>query len=211
MKNFFSNIRIPSKNETITHQIMHSIGLIICGNALGVIQKWLDGWPSNLPLLLQRLDIVNYFGRLAIWILLAVTIAVYSSTPLRAATNTFLFLISMVGGYYLYCHFVSGFLPVSYMMIWIIISFLSIFLGFICWYAKGQGIIAILISGIILGVLFSQAFLITQGFYITHFLEVITWIIGVLILYRKPKELVAEIGISLIVAMIYQLLIPYYG
>ncbi|MBE6023758.1 MAG: hypothetical protein E7231_11100 [Cellulosilyticum sp.] len=212
MKAFFSDIRTPLKKETINQQIILSIGFIICGGVLGVVQKWLDGLPINaLPSLLQQLDIGNYFGRLAIWILLATAIAVYSSTPIRAAINTFLFLMSMVGGYYLYCHFVSGFLPVTYMMVWIIISFSSIFLGFICWYAKGQGIIAILISGTILGVLFSQAFLITQGIYMTHFLEVITWIIGVLILYRKPKEFAFELGISFVVAIIYQLLIPYYG
>ena len=33
---------------------------------------------------------------------------------------------------------------------------------------------AIAISAVILGVIFSQAFLITQGFYVTHILEVLT-------------------------------------
>ena len=50
-------------------------------------------------------------------------------------------------------------------------SFASFFMAYICWYAKGEGIIAILISAVILGVLFAQAFCITQGFYVFHFME----------------------------------------
>ena len=42
-------------------------------------------------------------------------------------------------------------------------------------------------------------------------MEVITWIIGVLILYRKPKEFVLELGVSVIVAFIFQLIIPHWG
>ncbi|MFR5156998.1 MAG: hypothetical protein ACLTD1_01265 [Lachnospiraceae bacterium] len=84
-------------------------------------------------------------------------------------------------------------------------------MAYICWYAKGEGIIAILISAVILGVLFAQAFCITQGFYVFHFMEVITWIIGVIIMCRKPKEFVAELGLSVIIAFLYQLVIPYFG
>jgi hypothetical protein len=144
------------------------------------MQKWLDGIPSNaLPLSIQRVDITNSFGRLAIWILLATIISVYAYTPIRASINTFVFLISMVAGYYLYCNFVLGFLPITYMFVWIVIAAVSAVLAFVCWYAKGNGIIAIAISAIIIGVLFSQAISITQGFYVTHILEPITWIIGV--------------------------------
>ena len=34
---------------------------------------------NELPMILQRLDIVNYFGRLAVWILLAAVISLYST------------------------------------------------------------------------------------------------------------------------------------
>lgn len=71
-------------------EIIITIGVILFGFALGVLQKWIDGSPSNIfPLLLQQLDIRNYFGRLAIWILLATVILVYSKSPLRASINTF--------------------------------------------------------------------------------------------------------------------------
>ena len=167
MKSFLEKIRTPEKGISLKMQMMVTIGVILFGFALGILQKWMDGSPSNmLPLLMQQLDIGNYFGRLAIWILLATSISVYSKSPLRAAINTFLFFISMLAGYYLYCNYVLGFLPVTYMMIWVVISFLSIFMAYICWYAKGEGAIAIVISSVIIGVLFAQAFSLTQGFYV---------------------------------------------
>ena len=101
----------------------------------------------------------------------------------------------------------------SYMMMWIVIAFASFFIAYICWYAKGEGIIAIFISSMIMGVLLAQAFNLnfTQGFYMYHFLEVITWLIGVILLRKKPKEYVIEIGLSVVIAFIYQLVMPHWG
>ena len=146
MKLFFEKVRTPKKDMSLKIQIMVTIGIIVFGFALGVFQKWMDGSANNLlPLLLQQLDIRNYFGRLAIWILLATVISVYSKSPLRASINTFSFFISMLMGYYLYCNYVLGFLPKTYMMIWVVIAFATFFIAYICWYAKGKGIIAIII------------------------------------------------------------------
>ena len=99
------------------------------------------------------------------------------------------------------------------MMMWIVISFASFFMAYICWYAKGEGRIAMFVSSMIMGVLLAQAFNlnITQGFYMYHFLEVVTWMIGVLLLRRKPKEYVIEIGLSVMIAFIYQLVMPHWG
>lgn len=212
IKAFFEHIRKPSKILPISRQIAITSGIALLGFFLGVLQKWIDGTGgSNLPLILQQLDIGNYFGRLAIWILLATAISVYSESPLRAAINTFFFFISMLAGYYLYCNYILGFLPRTYMMMWIVISFASIFMAYICWYAKGDGIIAIIISSVIMGVLLAQAFNFTQGFYMYHLLEVITWIIGVMLLHRKPKEYAMEIGLSVVIALVYQLTLPHWG
>ena len=212
IKVFFEHIRKPSKRVPISRQIVITSGITLLGFFLGVLQKWIDGTGgNNLPLILQQLDIGNYFGRLAIWILLATAISVYSESPLRAAINTFFFFISMLAGYYLYCKYILGFLPRTYMMMWIVISFASIFMAYICWYAKGDGIIAIIISSVIMGVLLAQAFNFTQGFYMYHLLEVITWIIGVMLLHRKPKEYAMEIGLSVVIALVYQLTMPHWG
>lgn len=215
MKNensFLANIRKPDKSVPVNIRITASVLCALAGFAVGVLQKWLDSAAVNeLPVLLQRLDIGNFFGRFAVWILIGTIISVYASTPVRAAINSFLFFISMVAGYYLYCNFVLGFLPGTYMMIWIVLSFAVPIFAFICWYAKGKGMPAVLISACILGALFSQAFLITQGFYVTHILEVVTWLAGAAVLYRKPKEFAVEMLISIVVAFIYQIFIPYWG
>lgn len=209
-KEFLNKIREPKPQLSTGRKILMSAGIAFAGVLLGVFQKYIDG-GAEMPQILQSLDIVNYFGRFAVWLLLGTMISVYASTPVRASVNTFLFFISMVAAYYLYCHFISGFLPVSYLMIWIILSFASPFIAFICWYAKGKGIAAIAISAVILGVIFSQAFLITQGFYVTHILEVLTWIGAMIVLRRKPKEFAIETAASFVVAFIYQLLVPYWG
>jgi hypothetical protein len=214
IKAFFDQIRKPSKNVSLNRQIVITLGIILFGFFLGVFQKWIDGTGgSSLPLILQQLDIGNYFGRLAIWILLATVISVYSESPLRAATNTFFFFISMLAGYYLYCNYILGFLPRTYMMMWIVIAFISFFMAYICWYAKGKGFIAITISSVIIGVLLAQAFNlnVTQGFYVYHSLEVLTWLICVILLRRKPKEYAIEIGLSVVIAYIYQLVMPHWG
>ncbi|MBO5035966.1 MAG: hypothetical protein J6D42_02675 [Clostridia bacterium] len=214
MKVYFEQIRKPSKNMSFKRRIAITLGVILLGLLLGVLQKWLDGAGSSiLPAILQQLDVGNYFGRLAIWILLGTIISVYSESPLRAAINTFFFFLSMLAGYYLYCNYILGFLPRTYMMMWIVIAFGSFFMAYICWYAKGKGFIAITISSMIIGVLLAQAFNlnVTQGFYVYHSLEVLTWLIGVILLRRKPKEYAIEIGLSVVIAYIYQLVMPHWG
>ena len=133
---YFEQIRKPSKNVSFKRQIVITLGIILLGFLLGIFQKWIDGTGSStLPVILQHLAIGNYFGRLAIWILLATIISVYSESPIRASINTFFFFISMLAGYYLYCNYILGFLPRTYMMMWIVIAFASLFLAYICWYA----------------------------------------------------------------------------
>lgn len=201
--------RKAEKDIPLSKHIIRTLGIILLGFTLGVLQKWMDEMPDNvLPVILQTLDIRNYFGRFAVWILLATVISVYSRSPLKAAVNTFTFFISMLAGYYIYCNFVLGFLPRAYMMMWIGISFITPFMAYICWYAKGKGPVAIVSSGVIIGVLFAQAFSIIQGFYVYSVMDVITWLISIVILFRKPKETAMEIGISFVTACLCQLFVP---
>lgn len=214
IKSFLEKVRSPKKDIPPNKQIAETAGIILFGFALGVLQKWLDSTTANaFPSVIQQLDISNYFGRLAIWILLVTIISVYAKSPLRTAINTFFFFVSMLAGYYLYCNYILGFLPKTYMMIWIAISFASFFMAYICWYAKGEGVIAIFISSMIMGALLAQAINlnITQGVYVYHIMEVLTWIIGVILLRRKPKEYAVVIVLSVVIAFVYQLVVPHWG
>ena len=137
MKLFLDKIRAPRKGAPLKIQIIGTVGIVLMGFALGVLQKWIDGSPDN-----------------------------------------------RIG-----------------------ISFAAIFMAYICWYAKGEGIIPIILSSGIIGILLAQAFSLTQGFYVYDVMEVFTWIAGVIILHRKPKEFAVELGLSVVVAVAYQLLV----
>ena len=190
MKKKLDSIRKVGKKHSFGFKIVVSVALLLLGVGIGVFQK---------------------YGRFAIWIFLGTVISIYSESPFRAGLNTFLFFIGMVSAYYIYCKFVLGFLPASYMLIWICVSFASAVLAFVCWYARGEGIVALTISGIILGVLFSQAFLFIRGFGLTHIPEVVIFILALVVLRRKPKQFILEIGISILTAVVYQIFIPYWG
>ena len=67
----------------------------LTGGALGIFSKWLDTLALDSSVwwhvVLERLDLHNFFSDLAIWLLAALLIAVYSSSALRAAWNVFAF------------------------------------------------------------------------------------------------------------------------
>lgn len=213
IKTFLESVRKPQRNIPLSGLISTTVGIILFGFLLGVLQKWLDGTASNhLPEIVQRLDFRNYFGRLAVWMLLGTILSVYSPTPLWAAINTFCFFISMLAGYYLYCNYVLGFLSRRYMQMWIVISFFAFFMAYVCWYAKGNGIVAVFLSSLILGCLLAQAVNLGRGgVYVYHFLEVLTWLAGVILLRRRPGEFAAEMGLSIVVAFLYQCTLPHWG
>ena len=213
IKTFLESVRKPQRNIPLSWLISTTVGIILFGFLLGVLQKWLDSTASNhLPEIVQRLDFRNYFGRLAVWMLLGTILSVYSPTPLWAAINTFCFFISMLAGYYLYCNYVLGFLSRRYMQMWIVISFFAFFMAYVCWYAKGNGIVAVFLSSLILGCLLAQAVNLGRGgVYVYHFLEVLTWLAGVILLRRSSGEFAAEMGLSIVVAFLYQCTPLHWG
>lgn len=213
MKAFLESVRKPQRGLPLSGLLSTTAGIIFLGFLLGVVQKWLDGTASNhFPEILQQLDFRNYFGRLAIWILLGTVLSVYSPTPLWAAINTLCFFLSMLAGYYLYCNYVLGFLPRRYMQMWIVISFFAFFMAYVCWYAKGKGIVSLCLSSLILGCLLAQAVNLGRGgVYVYHFLEVLTWLAGVILLRRRPGEFAAEMGLSIVIAIVYQHTLPHWG
>ena len=64
------------------------------------------------------LDVGNFLGRFAIWVLIALCISIYSNSAIRASINVFVFFVGMVASYYLYSNYIAGFFPRSYAMIW---------------------------------------------------------------------------------------------
>lgn len=203
MINPLNKIRRPFE-ISLSKKFLYSILIFIVGVILGVISKVLDTTPGNyLPYFLEIIDLRNFFSRMGIWIFLGVVISVYSNSPVRSAINVFLFFMGMVGSYYLYTVLVAGFFPKSYMMIWIIMTCISPLFAFVCWYAKGQGIIAVAISSIIFTFISRQAF----GFGIWYFhiqydLELLLWIALIFVLYQSPKQMIQVVAIGLILFLL---------
>lgn len=200
MKDFFYEIRRPL-NISRSREFLSSTLIFIAGVILGIISKLLDETAINLlPYFLETLDLGNFFSRMGVWLFLAVLISVYSKSPIRSAINVFLFFVGMVGSYYLFTVMIVGFFPKSYMMIWVVMTIFSPFLAFVCWYAKGKGIIAISISSIIIMFISRQTF--AFGFWyfdMINTLELLLWIATIFVLYQSPKQIskVTIIGLFL--------------
>lgn len=139
--------------------------------------------------------------------MIAICISVWSYSPLRAGINVFTFFAGMTVSYHLYTIFFSGFNPKSYMMIWYGITLFTPILGFICWYAKGNGKIAFAINVVILSAMMFVSFGI--GMWYFDFISIIdtllflgTWIV----LYMNPKRSIFSFIGAVILAFILVLL-----
>lgn len=160
--NFLNKIRTPDKDEALKRKIINTSLVFVLGVVLGIFSKWLDNLSIDEAIWWQHvlgvLDLRNVFSDFGIWMLVAIAISVFSKTSLRASLNVFLFFVGMTVSYHLYTICFSGFNPDRYMMIWYGITAITPILAFICWYAKGNGIIPIIISSLILTVMLSVSF-----------------------------------------------------
>lgn len=199
MMNFLNEIRKPVK-ISLSRKFVYSTLIFIIGVILGLISKVLDETASNLlPYFLEILDLRNFFSRMGVWIFLAVLISVNSKSPVRSGINVFLFFSGMLFSYYLYTAMIAGFFDISYTMIWVTITVISPLLAFICWYAKGKGIISISISSIIIMFISRQVF--AFGFWyfsIINNLELLVWIAMIFVLYQSPKQIMRVIAIGML-------------
>ena len=213
MNKFLNNIRRVNKQIPLSKKVFCSIAILLLGIVLGIISKFLDTTPSNeLPFIIESLDFRNFFGRLAIWILIAVCISIYSNSAIRAAINVFVFFVGMVTSYYLYSKFIAGFFPRSYAMIWFGITAISPLLAFVCWYAKGEHKISLILSSILIAVLFNTTFVYGWIYFdIYSILEAIVFICGLVILRRNTiKDTIIMTALGVVIAIFLNMLIPFH-
>lgn len=205
--------RVPDK-KIISKQILLCAGILVLGVILGVFQKYLDISQAELPSILMKidelLDLHNFFGGFSFWIVIAVCIAVYSCSPLWAGVKVFSFFVGMITSYYLYSYYVGGFFPKSYAMIWITLTIASPFLAYLCWYSKGKGWVAILLSAGVLGFLINTTFAYGMWYIdVRSLLEVLMFLLGIFILRKGQKEMFLEIVLSIPFAIFMKVLIPF--
>lgn len=212
MKAYLNEIRRP-ESISLSRKFLYSFIIFVVGIILGVISKALDETASNLlPYFLEVLDLSNFFSRMGVWIFLSLLISVYSKSPVRAAINVFLFLLGMVGSYYLYTVTIAGFFPKSYMMIWVGMTFLSPFMAIICWYAKGKGPVATCISSVIFMFMTRQAFIFGFWYFdIKYILEFLLWVATIFVLYQSPKQALTMIIIGMFLFFLTSQLNLFWG
>ena len=212
MKEFLERIRVPDRNIKLSRKIVNTSLILLLGIILGIFSKWLDNMSIDDTIWWQHifgiLDLRNVFSLFGIWIFIATTISVFSKTPLRASLNVFLFFIGMTVSYHLYTIIFSGFNPKNYMMIWYGITIITPILAFICWYAKGDGKISIVISGIILAVMALSSFAIGMWYFdFRSIIDTILFVGTILVLYVNPKNSIYSLLISLVLTLTFRLLV----
>ncbi len=212
MKAWLYKIRTPNRDIKISLQITYSILILLFGIALGVFSKWLDNMGINDAIWWQHIlgiiDLRNVFSEFAIWLLIALAISVYSSSPLRAGLNVFLFFVGMCISYHLYTIVFAGFNPQRYMMIWYGFTLLSPALAFICWYGKGETIVSLIIDILILAVMISKCFAIGFLYFaVTRIINVIIFWGSAAILYSKPKQTVISLFGAFVLSNAFTMLI----
>ena len=216
MINFLNDIRNAENPISNNRKLINTIAILFLGIALGTFSKYLDFRQTELPGVLMAingvLDIGNFLGRFAIWILIALCISIYSNSAIRASVNVFALFAGMVVSYYLYSNYVAGFFPRSYAMIWVGFTMISPFLAFVCWYAKGKSRPAFVLSVLILAVLFNMTFVYGWGYFEARsVLELIVFIIGLTVLRRDTLKSSVLMGtISIVFAFLLDMVIPFH-
>lgn len=213
MKAFLNNIRFEEKSISTSRRVIDTMAILFLGIALGTFSKFLDNTASNdLPFIFEYLDVGNFLGRFAIWVLIAICIAIYSNSSIRASINVFVFFAGMVTSYYLYSSFVAGFFSKSYAMIWVGFTAISPLLAFICWYAKGTSKISFALSAMIIAVLFNMTFVYGWIYFEMYsLLELLVFICGLAVLKRNTiKDSIIMTAIGIVLAFALNLLVPFY-
>lgn len=213
MNKFLNKIRSIENEIPITRKIINTILILCFGIVLGTFAKFLDTTASNtLPFIFEYLDISNFLGRFAIWLLIALYIAIYSHSSIRASLNVLVFFIGMVSSYYLYSYFVAGFFPKNYAMIWLGFTAISPLLAFVCWYAKGKSKISFILSVIIIAILFNFTFIYGWIYFdVYSILEVIVFGCALIALKRNTfRETTYMILSAVVIAVILNMLVPFH-
>lgn len=192
-------------------KIVLPLFVLLLGIVLGIFSKWLDNLSIDDTIWWQHalgvVDLGNVFSGIGIWLVLALAIAVFSETPLRAGLHVFLFFLGMCVSYHIYTILFSGFNPMSYMMIWYGITLLSPIPAFICWYARGEGVVSFVISTGILAAMLLVCFAIGIWYFdIRNVIDTLLFVAAAVILYQNPKKSVCSLAGAVVLGYLVRMI-----
>ena len=215
LKTQLNKIRAPHPCRNLLLDIGASFLILVFGTALGILSKYLDGMDFDhfgfLLSIAARLDLGNVLTEMAIWLVMALAIAALSRSPLKAAINVFLFFGGMCISYHICSVILKGFDPGSYMLIWYGITLMSPILGIICWYARGDSLVSIILDIPILAILSCYCFSVGWFyFYFRNGLYTVLFLIGAAALYKSPKQIVIAAAAGIILSMLLGPMLPFH-
>ena len=213
IKEKLNMIRIP-KRCSVKSTVISAVLIFAAGITLGIISKWLDNLALDSTIwwhrLFETLDLGNFFSDFAVWLLIALIIAVFSPSPMRAALNVFVFFAGMCVAYHAYTILFSGFDPSSYMMIWYGITLLSPILAVFCWYSKGAGAVPVIIDIAIIAVFSLSCFSIGLVYIsLRSVLYLLVFVGAIVVLYRDPKQLLISLPVGFLLSFLISPIWPY--
>ena len=205
MKRFLEHIRKEERKLSLRSRITNTILVTVLGITLGNISKWLDSRTFDKPIL-DYLDLGNFFSDMAIWLFIALSIAIFSESPHRAGVNVLLFFLGMTVSYHAYTVVLNGFNPGRYMMIWYGFTLISPVLAYFSWYAKSNSKYSIIIDSIIIHIMLVSCFGIGMWYFdIKGMLYTITFIASLLVIYKDIKIITVSFVIGLILSILLKM------
>lgn len=179
---------------------------------MGIFSKWLDTLALDGTIwwhrILEVTDLGNFFSDLAIWLLLALAIALYSPSEKEAAINVFLFFAGMCIAYHLFSILFGGFNPLSYMMRWYLITLISPLLALLCRYAKKEGIPSLILSACMICVFTLSCFAVGRFYLdVRGILYTVVFVLAVMLIYQNWKQLLISLVGGLLLALLF---CPYW-
>lgn len=214
MKEIFNKCRMSDSEKNLKFEITNTILIVLFGIVLGVFAKLIENISIDYEILWQKIldiiDLRNILSRLSVWALFALGIAIYSKRPSRASINVFGFFVGMLIGYYTITITVSGFFPRTYIIAWCIITLFTPILAFLTWYSKGRGWLAIVLSSVVIGFFFTEAFSFGMWYIsISYYAEFFCMVVAIILLFKDKKQLIFSLIGALVISPFIQICLPY--
>lgn len=174
IKQEINEIRQLPDKLNFKQELFFTLSVMITGTLFGLIAKSTDSF-----------SIIGDIGtNLGVWIFVGTLITVYSHTPLLAALNLPIFLLSMLASYYLYGMFALGFFPKAYFIGWLVVSLLSPIGSFVVWFSRGKRWPAIISAAFPVAVLIAEGY---PAYYTYQIPFVLNLVFAVVLLVLLPK------------------------